>query len=130
MCADDIQSLVQLGSQLARLSRFQLFFETAASRSSAVGADDIQCLVQLGSFCSPFTLSMVLWDGCLTLWRDECRWYLVFGAAWLTARSPLMFSMVLRDGCLALWRYGCRWYFQRLVQFDSHLATLTLSMVL
>eukprot|EP00964_Phaeocystis_antarctica_P011180 scaffold6153_cov49-Phaeocystis_antarctica.AAC.3 len=41
--------LVLLGSHLARLSRFQGFFETAASRSGALGADDIQCLVQLGS---------------------------------------------------------------------------------
>ena len=49
MCADDIQSLVQLGSHLARLSRVQLFFETAATRSGAMNADDIQCLVQLGS---------------------------------------------------------------------------------
>ena len=39
MCADDIQSLVQLGSQLARLSCFQWFSETAASRFGAMGAD-------------------------------------------------------------------------------------------
>ena len=40
MGADDIRC-VQLGSHLARLSRFQWLYETAASRSGAVGADGI-----------------------------------------------------------------------------------------
>ena len=40
---------VQFGSHLARLSRFQWFFETAASRSGAMNANGTQCFVQLGS---------------------------------------------------------------------------------
>ena len=35
---------IQLGSHLARLSRFQWFYETAASRSGATSADDILCV--------------------------------------------------------------------------------------
>eukprot|EP00964_Phaeocystis_antarctica_P066265 scaffold40028_cov67-Phaeocystis_antarctica.AAC.1 len=75
--------LVQLGSHLARLSRFlglfekaashSGFFDTAASRSGAMGANDIQCL---GSAwltpCSPLTLPRFLRDGGLTLRRDGC----------------------------------------------------------
>ena len=38
MGADDIRCLVQLGSHLARLSRFQCFCGTAASRSGAMDA--------------------------------------------------------------------------------------------
>ena len=85
MGADDIQCLVQLGSHLARLSRFQWFYETAASRSGATSADDILCvgaawlaLARLFTLLLRFVLRLP---------------YLMCGGAWLLIVSYVSAAM-------------------------------------
>ena len=101
--------LVQFGSHLARLSRFQWFFETAASRSGAVGADAIRCLVQLGSHLARLSRFQLFYEtaasrsGAMNADSTQCLVQLGSHLARLSR-----FLMVLRDGCLTLWRDGCR----------------------
>eukprot|EP00964_Phaeocystis_antarctica_P103289 scaffold68569_cov35-Phaeocystis_antarctica.AAC.1 len=121
MGAADTQCLVQLGSHLARLSRFQWFYETAASRSGARNADAWL------TPCSPFTLPRFLRHGGLTPRRDGLAHTLLASHVSNGSRRRLPHAQARWVPMAAASRLGAMVAddTQCLVQLSSHLARLS-----